>query len=78
MQEFIDYVEKQDYPRAIDWCHIHKEDYEEYSIERHFIDIAISFDDLCYAFLHSVWEYDECNRLMKETLNFLNNIMTGE
>lgn len=75
MQEFIDYVEKQDYPRAISWCNDNMNKFSTLSAKYELMDIALMFDALCYDYLDSVWEYDELNRLMKETLNFLKNIM---
>ena len=66
MQEFIDYVEKQDYPRAISWCVDNMNKFSTLSAKYELMDIALMFDALCYDYLDSVWEYDELNRLMKE------------
>lgn len=74
MEELERYVNEQDFSKAICWIGENIENYEDISPVHELMDMALRFDDLCYDYLDSVWEYDECNRLMKEIIRLVVNV----
>lgn len=74
MEELERFVEKQDFDNAVKWINYHIDDYYEYSTNWKFMKIVCLFDRLCLDYINLAFGYDECKRLMKETINLLVNV----